>query len=715
MTDISVENQDNTITKAPMSEFHVLKDHDAFLVTNRMGDLCGNNDGLFINDTRMLSVFELFCCKSKPKLLSSAVDRDNIFLTSHMTNQSWNIPQSQQEIPQGSIYLERRHLLWDNRLLIQITIDNFSRKDLTIPFEIRFDADFKDLFEIRGEKRPQRGTHLESKVDKQSVTLNYQGLDHVHRTTSVSFSKLPQKITEKQAQFELSIPSRENWKLLCEVSQERHIANDVYFQLMSESARQSMKLKIQRGSQISCSGRLFQAWLDKAKADLSLLTSELPTGFYPYAGIPWFSTPFGRDAIITALQTIWIDPALSRGVLNYLAVHQAQETSDFYDSQPGKILHETRRGEMVATKELPFSRYYGGVDTTPLFIMLAGAYYRRTADQEFIRSIWKQLKAAGKWIKQQIQKNQLGLLCYQQGEKTGLTNQGWKDSHDSVSHADGQLAQAPIALVEVQGYCYQAFADLAELETIAGEANQAQNWKVLSEQMRQNVESRFWLDQRKFYATAIDGQGQPCQIDSSNVGHLLYVGLPSAERARDVIDKLMSPEMHSGWGIRTLSSTAARFNPMSYHNGSIWPHDVALCCAGMSHYGEQEGVRKLVQEMFEAALFFEMRLPELFCGFTRCIDEAPVSYPVACQPQSWASGAAFMMLQACLGIEIDGLNHRLNIDQPMLPDSINELTIKQLQVADSYVELNFQRMGTQTVALLDPDQAQNIPLKVTYN
>jgi glycogen debranching enzyme len=441
--------------------------------------------------------------------------------------------------------------------------------------------------------------------------------------------------------------------------------------------------------------------MDKSRADLALLTTELPTGPYPYAGIPWFSTPFGRDAIVTALQMLWLDPSLARGVLSFLAVNQARETSRFRSSAPGKIMHETRKGEMTALRELPFGQYYGGVDTTPLFVMLAGAYAERTGDLDFIEGLWPALEAAMAWIAEESAHSRDGFLTYANSGSTGLTNQGWKDSSDSVFHADGRFADAPIALVEVQGYVFAALRAMAALATRRGDAGAAERWLQQSETLRGAVERRFWMEDIGFYALALDGEGRPCEVRASNPGHLLFTGLPSDERAAKVARHLLSANFDSGWGVRTLAVGEARFNPMSYHNGSVWPHDTALCAAGLGRYGMRQGAVRLMSELFEAASQFGMRMPELYCGFQRIAGEPPVAYPVACLPQAWSAGAVFMVLQACLGFTIDGWRGEIHVDRPRLPVEINRLSLCGLPIGKARVDLVFQRMGDRVVAFPD--------------
>jgi glycogen debranching enzyme len=388
-------------------------------------------------------------------------------------------------------------------------------------------------------------------------------------------------------------------------------------------------------------------------------------------------------------------------VLNFLARHQADAHSPFRDAAPGKIMHETRRGEMAALHELPFGLYYGGVDTTPLFVMLAGAYAQRTGDLYFIDEIWSALERAVGWIVDEGDSDGDGFIDYLRGQESGLANQGWKDSNDSVFHEDGSDPEGAIALVEVQGYCFAALTAMAELAERRNEFDKASRWQRAAERLRANVERHFWLEEKQFYALAVDGSRVACAVRASNAGHLLFAGLPTAARARSVIDQLLAADFATGWGVRTLPVGEARYNPMSYHNGSVWPHDSALCVAGMARYGERSGVVRMMGEMFDAAVRFDMRLPELFCGFQRAPGEGPVTYPVACLPQAWASGSVFMLLQSCLGLRIDGYRGALHISRPRLPPDVDELVIRGLLVGHRQIDVTFHRVGNGVVAYSD--------------
>lgn len=691
---------------------YALKSADTFVVADSHGDIVGDGDGLFHRDTRVLSCLRISLGGKSPSLLAAHLSRDNVLFTAHMANRPLP-PLGEQSLPEGVIHIERQRLIHDGRLFERITLTNFAARGTTIPLEIAFGADFRDIFEVRGMMRPARGTIAPPRLDGNTVTLSYKGLDATVRTSALSFSPTPQSLTGTSARFTITLAREEIRSLYIEVGTSVAHPSRARYRRACARARWDMRQLLREGATVRSSNPVFTNWMEKSRADLALLTTQFPTGPYPCAGIPWFSTPFGRDGIITALQMLWLDPSLARGVLSYLAAHQATEYSAFRDAAPGKIMHETRSGEMADLGEVPFGLYYGGVDSTPLFVMLAGAYADRTGDFALIDRLWSNLVAAMGWIETSGDSNGDGFVDYARGAETGLSNQGWKDSNDSVFHADGSDPVGPIALVEVQGYVHAAYQAMARLAGRRGDGDAAAAWREKADALRERIEQKFWIADKGFYALAIDGAGRACTPRTSNVGHLLFTGVPAPERAAQVTGDLLTPKFLNGFGVRTLATGEARFNPMSYHNGSIWPHDTALALAGMARYGERDGVVRLMDDLFDAAVQFDLRLPELFCGFPRRgAGDAPVGYPVACMPQAWASGAAFMALQACLGVTID---HRfgVRIERPRLPAGVDELVIRNIAIGGRRVTLTFQRVGAGVVAYSDQHFGGAVPIAGT--
>jgi glycogen debranching enzyme len=464
---------------------------------------------------------------------------------------------------------------------------------------------------------------------------------------------------------------------------------------------------------ITTSNERFNQWLRRAAADVRMLVAGTPYGDYPYAGVPWFSTPFGRDGLITALQLLWVNPRLARGVLGYLAAMQADAVDETRDAEPGKILHETRSSEMARLGEVPFGRYYGSIDATPLFVIVAGAYFERTDDREFIARLWPHIERALEWIDRFGDRDGDGFVEYARGSATGLIHQGWKDSQDSVFHADGALADPPIALCEVQAYVYDAKRRAAGIADALGHQPRAARLREEAEQLRVRFEERFWCEERSTYALALDGQKQPCRVRTSNAGHTLFGGIASQPRARRVAEGLVADDMFSGWGIRTVSAVESRYNPMSYHNGSVWPHDNALLVDGLSRYGFDDLIAPAFAGWFEASGHVDSRLPELICGFHRRAGEGPTLYPVACAPQAWASGAVFQFIQACLRLSYDAGRRVLTVHRPFLPAFLRHLEFHNLELPCGRMDLRFDRgPAGVTVTVLGQDQNTDLAVRV---
>ncbi|HEU4930007.1 MAG TPA: amylo-alpha-1,6-glucosidase, partial [Candidatus Krumholzibacteria bacterium] len=557
-----------------------------------------------------------------------------------------------------------------------------------------FEADYVDIFEVRGIKREGRGEVLPPVVEADRVQLAYRGLDQVVRRTTLHFSPPPASLTGVRAEYETSLPPHGEaiyfFTVACEPpNRGLHVPR---FDDAAAAAAEERRVLSAATPHLFTSNEQLNDWLVRSKADLDLMTTYTEHGPYPYAGVPWYSTVFGRDGVITALSYLWADPSMARGVLEFLAANQAREVNEFQDAEPGKILHETRRGEMAALHEIPFGRYYGSVDATPLFVVLAGAYYQRTGDIKFVRSLWPHIEAALEWIEKYGDVDGDGFVEYWRRSKKGLIVQGWRDSFDAVFHADGSLADGPVALCEVQGYVYAARRAAAELAACLGHHTRAHALTRQAEELRRSFEDAFWCDDISTYALALDGSKKPCRVRASNAGHCLFSGIASPERAARVARTLLSEESFSGWGIRTVASNEIRYNPMSYHNGSVWPHDNALIAAGFARYGLLEGMHRVFTGIFDASIFVDMhRMPELYCGFPRRPGEGPTLYPVACAPQSWSAAVVFSMLQSMLGLTIDAPKKQIRFERSVMPEAIKNIRIRNLRIGEATVDLALQR------------------------
>ncbi|HEX8756049.1 MAG TPA: glycogen debranching N-terminal domain-containing protein [Steroidobacteraceae bacterium] len=674
----------------------VLKHDETFGLFNDFGDIAAgarHEEGLYHQGTRFLSRLALKLAGGRPLLLSSAVRRDNLLMGVDLTNPDIYLGGNVM-LPRGSLHIYRSKLIWEGVCYEHLHVRNFTLTPLDISLSLEFAADFADIFEVRGEERRRRGQLHKPRVTGDTAELAYLGLDGAVRRTLIDCHPAARRVSGSELQLETHLEGRAEQvfevKVTCAIDAQRPAA--MSFQAAVARAEHSRAA----GSRLVCgvetSNDQFNAWMARSAADLNMLLTDTSTGLYPYAGVPWFDTTFGRDGIIAALECLWLAPQISRGVLSFLAATQATRDVPERDAEPGKILHEARKGEMAALGEIPFGCYYGSVDATSLYVLLAGAYWRRTGDLAFIETIWANICAALGWIDRHGDRDGDGFIEYQRRSPHGLLQQGWKDSSDSVFHADGRIAEGPIALCEVQAYTYAARLDAAALAQALGHDDMARTLREQAHALRELFRARFWCPELGLYALALDGYKEPCRVRSSNAGHCLFSGIATPEHADSIARMLGQETFFTGWGVRTLADREVRYNPMAYHNGSIWPHDNAVIAAGLSASPAKDLAVRILSAQLDASTYFESgRLPELFCGFRRREGKAPTSYPVACSPQAWSAGAVFCMLQACLGLTIDADAQQIAFRYPKLPPRVERVSIRDLRVGESSVDVTLYR------------------------
>ncbi|WP_430910494.1 amylo-alpha-1,6-glucosidase [Methylobacterium sp. sgz302541] len=706
-----------------------LKFGEAFAVLDTFGDIgmAPGPEGLYFQDTRYLSRLHFTIEGQRPLLLSSVMQDDNGALSVDMTTPDIRIDaHDETSIPREVIAIERTKFLFRGACYDRIGLRSYDSRARTLKIAITFDADYRDLFEVRGMDRAVRGKRSVQVASEREVQFRYVGLDEMVRTTALHFGPTPKRLEPGKAEFEVHLEPGERASLFVRVVCESHraftsapaaekvgedaaaglsaaagstaarlpkgLAEGAAFARAYRDARRDLRAMTAGITTIISSNDQFNEAACRATADLYMLASRTPEGIYPFAGIPWYSTVFGRDGIITAMMVLWIDPNFAKGVLRYLASTQAKAVDPAADAQPGKVLHETRRGEMAMLGEVPFRHYYGTIDGTPLFVMLAWEYYSVTGDRETIAHVWPALELALAWMNQYGDRDGDGFVEYARDTDKGLENQGWKDSHDSIFHTDGQLAKGPIALCEVQGYVYAAKNGMAKLAAMLGHDALAERLTDEAKALCAAFDKAFWNDEIGTYVLALDGEKKQCAVRSSNAGHALFTGIALPERAAKVAATLLSKDGFNGWGVRTIARGEARYNPMSYHNGSIWPHDNAIVALGLARYDLKQEAARIFQGMFDTALYQDQkRLPELFCGFMRRRQRGPVSYPVACSPQAWAAAAPFAFLAACLGLELDHARNRVRFRNPTLPSFLDGISIFNLKLGGTRMDLRLER------------------------
>lgn len=686
----------------PAGKRYVLKRGDTFSLVDAAGDvfdLAGSELGLYFRGTRHLSRLSLSIDGAILLALGAKTGSSGELIQESM-NERFVLATGEPRA-RGVLYIRRTSQLLEGAWLQHVELTNYSRAPISLVLRLSAAVDFADLFEVRGMRRAAKGRTLPTRTDSGILTFCYEGLDAVVRTTHVSTRPTATSDGQQQLALELEIPAGEQRQVevyvLC---QQDSSCSDLApsavpdFGEIIRQRRASDRVRDARAAHLEFSDTHLTRWFEQSRVDLRTMTVETEHGSIVHAGVPWFSALFGRDALWTALSVGWLEPELSRGVLMALAESQALDWDRHRDAEPGKIVHEIREGEMAALFEVPFGRYYGSIDSTPLFLVLLADYLRATDDVETIARLLPAARRAWFWLDEFGDRDGDGFIEYERHNPQGLAQQGWKDSHDSIAHEDGTLASGPIALCEVQGYAYAARRGLAEVMRRLGDDDSAQRLEADAEALKVRFDAAFWCDDIGTYALALDGEKRPCRVRASNVGHVLWSGIALPTRHVLAARSLMDPDLRSGWGLRTLSATAKNYNPLSYHNGSVWPHDTAIAIAGLARTGSWQSALQLFDELsLLAARVDSARLPELICGFARDSEAEPTPYPVACAPQAWASAAGYLALRALLGIDLDGRTGLVNLPTPRLPTGLDTLRLLRLPVGQSRVDVRVVRDG----------------------
>lgn len=697
----------------------VIKEEDLFLLTDLNGNVPRGNVnglGLYYQDTRFLSSYEMVLEGIPPTYLLSTGEM-RFAEVQELTNPDLRLPNGVL-IPKESLTIHRERIITTNSVDEVLAIHNFNVTPVPLELVIFFDADFNDMFQIRGFLQVyERGTLHPPVWEEDCLLFRYDGIDGLTRETRVDFWPGPTAHQGGQVVYDLELKKHATETLRLKVT-------------TSVSPQPVPKVTIPNIPTLMRNGNLnYQEWMDqqpgvttdnavwndiveRARLDLHLLRSGTKEAPYPAAGIPWFATLFGRDSLTVGFQNLW-DPNQAASLLRLLARSQGTKVDPWRDEQPGKIMHELRRGELAQCNIIPFNPYYGTVDATPLFIVLLAEYYLVSGDVNLLRELEPNLRAALDWMEYYGDLDHDGFLEYERQSGSGLTNQGWKDSWDAITYKNGDLVEPPIALVEVQAYAYAARIGARDIYRALGDDSEASRQEYLAHWLRDAFNRDFWMEDEGCYCLALDGKKNQATVISSNPGQTLWTGIVPPDRATRVAERLMRPDMFTGWGVRTLATGEVRYNPMGYHVGTVWPHDNAWFALGLKRYGEESKLRDLITGFFQSTRQFpDQRVPELFCGYDREQYRIPVRYPVACSPQAWASGAVLMFLRAMLGLVPKAPRNELWIVRPELPNWLTSVTLQRVPVGNGYISVRYQRQGQHTFTELLEIQG---PLHVVFS
>lgn len=674
-------------------DYRVIKENDFFLISGLDGDIHLDQEyahGFYTQDTRFINRLELLINGHRPVLLHSIAD-DNYFSTFLLTNphiENKGVVQLWRE----SLQIERTRFIYNGVLYEQVQLTNFSHEPIQFKLSIFVDADFQDMFAIRGFQNGHTGKMLDTTVTDQAMILSYIGLDDIKRNTKITWNEPAVVSTEGTIDFSIHLNPAEMKAVSIRYAPffGDHIVDSLPADQAIYQLKQSYEQWNEHATQVDSDDLLFNRVYHRGKQDLRGLLTDKGFGLFPVAGVPWYAVPFGRDSLITALQMLPLNPMIAKHTLFTLANYQGENLDPWRDEQPGKIMHEIRYGELANTNQIPFTPYYGTIDATPLFLVLAAEYFHWTNDLDTIRDLLPHIEQAMEWINKFGDRDHDLFVEYFQESSKGIANQGWKDSGNSIVHKSGELANAPIALVEVQGYVYQAKSKLAPILRLIGMDEYANQLEKEASMLKERFQEHFWMPEENYYAIALDSEERQVKSVTSNPGHLLMTEILDDEHSRQVAHRLVQDDLFSGFGIRTMSTKSTGYNPMSYHNGSVWPHDNSMILLGLGRLGFQQEACRIIDGLLQAASYFEYhRLPELICGYDAQVGY-PIPYPVACSPQAWAAGTSIVLLQTILGITPDACKKQINL-KPGMPSTMNELHVRNLRIGDGALELKVKR------------------------
>ena len=688
----------------------VIRENDLTFVTLKNGEVPLENNygyGLYYNDCRFLSGYQLNI-NGIPSTQILSSDERGFESTVIMTNPEFKDCNGSLIVPETLVIT--RNTLIPGRLMETITIENFSQSEVLMDLSLEFDCDFNDIFTIRGINKPEDGTLIPVKYNDGKLCFSYIGQDGHARNTTIGFNPPPAIEKDGSCTFRIRLGPNGSGSVKVNVSVEdlapgekpKHESVDIARKI--GMIKRSYAVVRECCNNIPTSNNIFNNIIERSLADMNMMRMSIDNIQFESAGVPWYDALFGRDSMISALQILPLEPEIARSTLLVNARYQGRQIDDWRDEQPGKMLHELRVGEMANLGVIPQTPYYGTVDATPLFLILLAEYIDWTGDLDFFKGMLKTVDAAIEWINKYGDPDRSGFTSYTTRSPKGLYNQGWKDSWDAVSHSDGSIGVHPIAPAEVQGYVYMAKRRMAILYELIGRIEDARQLQYEAAILKEKFNRLFWMKDKKYFAEALDKNGM-CDIISSNPGQALWSGIIEPDKAKLVVDRLFREDMFTGWGIRTLSAEEHRFNPLGYHNGTVWPHDNSIIAMGLRKNGFLEEMSALFTSMYEAsAIFTEYRLPECFGGFMRSKYTIPVNYPVACSPQAWSSGTIPYMLTASLGIVPDALNGRLTLARPHLPPWLDRVRFTNIKVGNSMTDLEFRRIEKDTLAIVTRKQ-----------